>query len=134
MERLKRVRLAVAAIQRQHQLGAQMLPVGVIADQRRQPPDDVGVAAESEVGLDLLLERGDAQLVQALDLGLGERLVGDIGQGGAAPQRESALERAGGLLRAAGGELAATLGDQPLEAVRVESARRSSANRSRARA
>ena len=92
----------------------------MIGDQRREPADDVGVAAEGEIGLDLLLERGDAQLVQALDLGLGERLVGDIGQGGAAPQRESALERAGGLLRAAGGELAATLGDELLEPVRVD--------------
>ena len=60
---LERIRLAVAAVQRQHQLATQVLPIGVIGDQRREPADDVGVAAAGEIGLDLLLERGDAELV-----------------------------------------------------------------------
>ena len=54
---LQRVRLAVAAEQREHQLGAQTLAVRVLGDQRRQAADHVGVAPQREVGLDLLLER-----------------------------------------------------------------------------
>ena len=106
---LQRVGLAVAAVQREHQLAAQPLAVRVLADQRLQPADHLGVAAERELRLDELLARGDPQLLEPGDLGLRERLVGEVGQRRAAPERERALERGGGRRRAARGELAPAL-------------------------
>jgi hypothetical protein len=44
------------------------------------------VAAEREVGLDPLLERGEAEFLEPSDLGLRERLVGEVRERVAAPQ------------------------------------------------
>ena len=117
---LERVRLAVAAVEREHQLRSQVLTVGVRGDQSRQAPHDVGVAPAQQIEFDLLLERARPQLVQARDLGLGEGLVGDVGQRRAAPERERALQRVGSLVEAARVQVAAALGDEPLEATRVQ--------------
>ena len=118
--RLQRIRLAVAAVEREHQLAAKPLAVRVLADQRLQRRDHVGVAAEGELRLDELLARGDPLLLEPGDRRLGERLVGEVGQRCAAPEREAALERRGGGGRAAGGELPPALLEQRLEAVSVE--------------
>ena len=48
----------------------------------------LGVATESEVGVDPLLERGQPQLVEAVDRGLREALVAEVGEGRTAPERE----------------------------------------------
>ena len=47
---------------------------------------------EREVGLDPLLERGEAQLVEPLDGGARERLVGEVGERRPAPQAERLAE------------------------------------------
>jgi len=50
----------------------------MLADEPLELGHELGVAAEGEVGLDPLLERGQAQLVETRDLGLCERLERDV--------------------------------------------------------
>jgi hypothetical protein len=47
---------------------------------------DVSVAAERQVDLGPLLDRREAELLEAATLDLGEALVGEVGQRRAAPQ------------------------------------------------
>ena len=71
--RLERLGLSARAVEREHQLAAQALAMGVLRDQRLQLADQLGVAAERKVGLDALLERREAQVVEPAALDLGER-------------------------------------------------------------
>ncbi len=48
--------------------------------------DELGVASQREVGLDAILKRRQALLLQTTGLALRERLVGEVGQCGAPPQ------------------------------------------------
>jgi hypothetical protein len=54
--------------------------------------DQLRVATERELCLDHLLVSGQAQVLEARDLRLGERLVREVGQRRTAPQRESLLQ------------------------------------------
>ena len=117
---LQRVGLPVGPVEREHELRPQPLTVGVLGDQALEPPEQVGVAAESELGLGQQLEGRGAQVVKARDLALGEGLEGQVRQRPPAPQRERLLERRRRPRRAARGQLAAAFPDQPLEAPRVE--------------
>ena len=58
----------------------------MLGDEALQLADDVGVASEREVGLDPLLERVQAQLLQPRDLRLGERLECELVQRRPPPQ------------------------------------------------
>ena len=89
------------------------------SDERLQLADQLGVAAEREVGLDALFERRQLQLVQARDLRLCERLVGEVGQGGAPPEGERPAQLLGGLLRLPLGPSAPCLLEHALEAICV---------------
>jgi len=80
----------------------------------------VGVAAEPELRIDQLLERGEAKLFETGDLALGEALVRGVGERRAAPERQRTFERGGGAVRVAGGELIAAGGHEVLESVGVE--------------
>ena len=73
--------------------------------------------AELELGVDPLLERGHAQLVQPRRLAPRERLVGEIGQRRAAPERERLAQQ---RRPRAPPRRRARLAEQPLEAVRVD--------------
>ena len=53
---LQRVRLPVAAVQREHQLRAQPLSIRMLDDQRLERSDDLGVAAEGEVRIEAVLD------------------------------------------------------------------------------
>jgi hypothetical protein len=72
----------------------QALPQRVLGHQRVELAGDLAVPAGGEVAIDRQLERGDAKLVQAADLGRGERLVRDIGERRAAPQAQRVAGRA----------------------------------------
>jgi hypothetical protein len=61
-----------------------------------------------------------AQILEARDLALGERLVGEILQRAPPPKSQGLFERLLRVRRAAGGKSRSTLGDQPLEAAGVE--------------
>ena len=96
---------------------AEPLAQRVPGDERLQLADELGVAAEREVGLDPLFERRELQLVQARDLRLCERLVGEVGQGGTPPEGERPAQLLGGLLGLALGPSAPRLLEHALEAV-----------------
>ena len=57
----------------------------MLGDQRGELAQDALVAAEGEIGLDARAETGEAQLVEAGDLGGGEGLVAQAVQGRPAP-------------------------------------------------
>jgi hypothetical protein len=81
------------------------------------------VPAEGEQRLDPGLERGQAQLLEPLDLDPCERLEGQVGKRIAAPERERLVER---LHRACGvvlRELLAPAFEEALERVDVELSR-----------
>ena len=61
---------------------------GCSRDERVELADHLAMAAGREVGVDRQLGRAQPQLLEAADLGGGERLVGDVGERLAAPQRE----------------------------------------------
>ena len=66
----------------------QPLAQRVLTDEGGDLGGDLLVAAGREVGVNGELGRLDTKLLETTDLGCGERLVGNVGEGGAAPQRE----------------------------------------------
>ena len=84
----ERVLLAAGAVERGHQLGGEALVGRVLVHERLELGDEPAVLAERELGLDALLERGEAQLLEPRDRRRRERLVGEVGERRAAPQRE----------------------------------------------
>ncbi len=112
----QRFGLPTAAIQRQHQLPAQPLAQRVLRDQPLELGDEVAVASEREVGLDPLLERREAKLLEPPDSRLRKRLVGEVGERGPAPQpqRRAQLPRSDSRLRGI------RLADKALEAKQVK--------------
>ena len=90
----QRLGLAAGAVQREHALGVQALAQRMRGDQRVELADHLGVAARREVGVDRALGRAQPQLLEPADLGGRERLVGDVGERVAAPQRERLARRA----------------------------------------
>ena len=115
----ERLRLPAGAVEREHALGVQVLAQRVGRDERVELADHLDVAAGLEVGVDRHLGRAQPQLLEAADLGGGERLVRDVGERVAAPQRQR-------LARA-------RLLEQALEADRVDGSLRQLAARSRGR-
>ena len=114
--RLQGIGLPFGAVEREHQLPAEPLAERLLCNQRLELRDEVGMAAEEEIGVDALFEGSLAQLLEPADLGLGERLVGEIGERRPAPQAEGFPEdRRRRLLvpHRAGGP---RLGEQVLEA------------------
>src|SRR5205814_7358323 len=86
--RFERVRLPARAIERQHQLRAERLAQRMLGDEVLQLADELAVAAERELRLVSLLECRKPDLLEALDRGAGERLVGEVGERRAAPEAE----------------------------------------------
>ena len=72
-----------------HEDGPRPLAERVLANERLDLSDDLGVAPESEVGLEPPLERLQAELFEARNLGLRERLVGEVGERRPAPEVET---------------------------------------------
>ena len=93
--RVQRVRLSARSVERQHELPAQPLSERVLADEILELADELGVAPDREVGVDAGLDGGEPQPVQAGDVRLGERLVGEVGQRLAAPQRQGVAQHLG---------------------------------------
>ena len=114
------VRLSAGAIEREHQLPAKAFAQWMLRNQSLQLRSDVGVAAESQIRLEPLLDCAEAQLVQPADLALSERVVGEVGEGRPTPEGERFSERRGRVLGAAGGQLAPSLLDEAPEAVDVQ--------------
>ena len=82
--------------------------------------DKARVAAEIEIRGDSVLEHRDAELFEAADLGLCKRLVAEVGERPATPQRESTIESIGGASRVAGGQRFPARGGHVLEALEID--------------
>ena len=87
----ERVCLPAGAVEREHQLRAQALAVGLLGDEPLQLGDELLVAATGEVALDPLLERRETKLLEPLGLLRGERLVAQVSERAPAPERERLL-------------------------------------------
>jgi hypothetical protein len=113
---VERLRLPAGAVEREHQQAPEGLAQRVLADERVELADDVAVAAELEVGVDPLLERNKAQLLQPVRVRLRPCVEGELGERRAAPEAERLAERAPlGL-----GVGRTRLAQQPLEAHGVD--------------
>src|SRR5206468_460725 len=99
----------------EHQLTAQPLPQWMLRGQRIQLRHNRLVASERELGLHALLDRREPEIVQPLDLLLGERVVGEVSQRRPAPEGESSPKQLQCLSRSRRGVCAAALFEQPLE-------------------
>src|SRR4051794_7182325 len=93
--RAQRVALAAGAVEREHLQLAQPLARRVAADQRLDLAQDRVVPAERELGLQSLLERGDAEVVEARYLALRELFVREIRERRAVPERDRLTQRGG---------------------------------------
>ena len=116
----ERLALAPGSVEREHQLAAQALAQRMARDQQLELADEVGGAAECEVGLDAVLERGELQLLQARALDARERLGGELGQRRAAPERECRPEALGSGGRVGLSERRPPRAGELLEAAQVE--------------
>ena len=116
-ERLERLGLASRPVEGEHQLAAQAFPQRMLGHQSLELGDRLAMAAEREPRIDVVLDGGDPQLLQAADRLLGEALVAHVGQRRPAPQRERLGE---GVRRVLGVAGAAPLRDELLEAPHVE--------------
>jgi len=112
--------LAARAVERQHELAAQTLAKRMLGDHGFELADELSVRGEDQVGLDPVLEGREAKLLQAGDLGLSERLVREVGEGGTAPEVERLPQCLRGALGIAGRKQASPLSEEALEAAGIE--------------
>ena len=66
--RLQRLGLAAGPVQRDHEAPPQTLPQRVVTDHRTKLSHQLTVPPQSEIGVETILERGQAQLLQPADL------------------------------------------------------------------
>ncbi len=116
--RVERILLTSRPVQRQHGEPTNALAVGVEGMERRRGGDRLVVTAELDLGLEPVLECRQTHLVEARDLGLQERLEGEVGERRPAPERQRVRERR----RALGRRQGRRIPDETLEAPRVDGA------------
>jgi hypothetical protein len=86
---LERFDLSARAVKGEHQLRAHTFPERVCLDELLELGDQLTVSAGSELRVDAILEGCEAELGEPRDLGLGERLVGELLKWLASPERKS---------------------------------------------
>ena len=91
--------LTAAAVEREHLVGAQPLLQRVAGDEQLQLRDEIGLAADSEIGVDPLLEQREVQLLQPRYLGLDEVVVGHVRERMATPYAERLAQQRARLRR-----------------------------------
>jgi hypothetical protein len=97
--RVERLSLPPGAVQGEHELGPQPLAQRLARYQLLELADELGSAANGQVGLEAVLDRRGAQPLQSCDLDLREGLEGDIGQRRPAPFVERRTQPRRGALR-----------------------------------
>ena len=112
--------LSPRPVQREHQLAAEALAKRVVPDERFHLGNELCVALTFEVGVNAILERGKANLLEARRLVLRERLEREVGERWASPQIECHTELGSAFFRRPG----LGSGDHPSEALEVELLRR----------
>ena len=113
---LERLGLAAAPVEGEDQVAAQTLAQAVAGDEAGELGDELAVVPQLEVGLEPVLECGEAQLLQRGRLGVGERGVEPV-ERDAAPERVCLAEQARPLRRVGG---CAGLREERAEALQVE--------------
>src|SRR5829696_7172691 len=88
-------RLPPGAIQRDHEEASEPLPERIPRNGLMKPADKLRVEAESQLGLEPILDRLDPIFLQHDDRALSERFVHEIGECRATPQRKSSRQRGG---------------------------------------
>ena len=116
----QRLRLPAGPVQRPHQLAAQPLAQRVGANERLELADQLGGAPTREVGLEAILDRKHAQLLEPRNLTLRERRVGEIRKRRATPETECLPQQPPRRLRIALRERRPALAGQTLEPARVD--------------
>jgi hypothetical protein len=119
-ERLERLGLSARPVEREHELTSKALAQRMLGDQRLQLADELVVAAEGEVRVDPKLQRGDAKLFEAKDRRLGERLVREVRERCAAPEREPLAQPVSRAPEVLVRERATTALEELLEALDVD--------------
>jgi hypothetical protein len=88
LESLQGIRLPSRAVQRKHELRPQALTEWVFGYELLELENDVVVVTEFELGLDLLFEDHQAELLESCCLLRSERLVAEVGERLASEERE----------------------------------------------
>ena len=117
---LERFALPSGAVERKHELRSQPLPVRMRRDQHLQLARELCVAAEVQVGVDPVLERGQAQVVEPAALDLRERRGRELRQRVPSPEAYCFADRRCGALGIACRERGAALLDEPFEAEEID--------------
>jgi hypothetical protein len=107
-------------VQGEHKQLAGALAQGVLADCGVKQRDDVACSSRGEIGGCQLLDRVEVQIVQAVDVGLGELFVGEVGECWPAPQTERGSEVCGTVVAVAFAELPRALPKSCLELADVD--------------
>ena len=115
-EGLEGLGLATGAIEAQHQLAVELLAQRMLPHEPFQFADHVRMTTRGELGVDPLLDRGQSQLLQPHDLGLGERLIREIRKRRPPPQSKRLAQHLPRALRIR----AASLRDKAFEPSEVE--------------
>ena len=113
---LERLGLASRAVERDHQLPARPLAQRILGDKRLELADDLRVSPQREIGLDALLDRREAQLLEPRDRRLGEVVVGEVPERRTAPQVERLAKQRRPTLRVPRGAGTRPVLHEPLEA------------------
>ena len=121
---IKRFCLSPRAVEGEHQLPAEALAKGMLRGQRLQLRDELGVAAERELGLDAVLYRREPDLLEPPDRGLRKGLVPEVGERCSSPQRERLAEKIESRSRVPSRKRLTRLFGPALEALQVELLRR----------
>jgi hypothetical protein len=116
----ERVRLPTSAIQREHQLAPQALPVRVARNEGFELREQLDVAAEGKVRVDAVFDCTRARFLQPRDLEARPRLVGEVRERRLAPQRERLPEHGGCAGDASAGRDRAGDRDERVEAEEVD--------------
>ncbi len=114
-EGLQRLRLAAVAIQGQHQLPPEPLPEWMLLQHLADPADHLGVPAQRQRRLELLLQRVDPQRLQPGGLRADPRAIRQALQRPPTPQRQRAGDQLCGLAGVTRPPGAASPGQQLLE-------------------
>src|SRR5206468_1183196 len=91
----ERLRLAAAAVQREHQLAERALAQRLLLDECLQLADEPRVLAQLELGFNPLLERAEAELVEAPAGRERERQLAELRERRATPERERVAQQLG---------------------------------------
>ena len=118
---LKGLGLAPRAVQGEHALRAQALPQRVLLDEPLQLHHERPVLSARQVGLDPFLQRRKPELLEAADLRLGERLIGEVGQCRTTPHVQRCAKRRRGARRITRRELRSPVLDERLDRAELSS-------------